>query len=387
MNPEIEFLSQDQVRDLRKLGRLSLTVLFLGMCLLGVAFWLGIARGRELERQAEQDRKLAEREAVAAKTAKTHASELAAFVEGRSPSVFTQGVPSVAEKLHPTATLTQGIGTVRFKLGVNPEPSISGLIKSVQYRLDPKLYATNVYEGVAPSYSAEVLVATCRSTVSADVELSDGRVTTVTFDWCQLSGWRDQVIYDSSRVQGAAELAPNCVATRALLFEVNKEVFNRIGPVQILKQLYRADRRWQPTSQSTPVTFVAQHRIGNESDLALVAKCRQPETCVSLAAAYAATARTAPPLVVCGAIRGFDKEEIPLPQLRDGVSPVEFEARAGWEKCFRLSACEVARFGATNDYPTSTCVRTDAGVPQALLECSAQTDCDSVLACAKAARR
>jgi hypothetical protein len=293
--------------------------------------------------------------------------------------VFTDGAPSIAEKLHPTAHFSRDASAARFTLSVDPDPSIVAEIKSVRYQLDPKLYANNIYQGTPPGFSVDAVVSNCRSTVSADIQLTDGQSAKVSFDWCKLSGWGE---YDASRVLGVAALPPSCSVTRAILFEVPKDVVGKIGPVQILKQVYRADLRWQPTNVSMPVTFVEQHRLGDDANLAVVAKCTHPNTCTSLASAFYAAARGTPPQVVCGDIPGFDKQEMTVPQLRDGIPPAEFEPRSAWEKCFRVSACEVARFGAATQYPISACLVADSSPPPALTECGIQLDCDSVLACA-----
>ena len=383
--PPKERLPDNLVLAMKRASRASVTFTALAAAIISLGTLVGIRHGEQLEQQAERARELATAKANEASVANRHADSLSAFVEGRTPSAVLSGPSTVADHLHPTATFKRDLGVTHFTLGMSADSELAGGIKGVTYKLNPAFFSENTFQAAAPRFEAVIDAGTCLSTVTAEVALMDGSSAKLTFDWCKLSGWTATPNYDRSELRGADQIHPSCTNVRALLFEMPNAIFRQVGPVQMLRQVYRADSKWQATGTSTPVTFVGQRRSGDDKNMALVAKCHAPEPCIALAAAYHAAAGGTPPTIQCGDIPGFDKVETTIPSLRDGAPASLFVPGSKWESCFRLTACEVSSIGTANQYPQSRCVSRQTPLADAVLDCAQRDTCGDVLTCAAVA--
>ncbi len=309
------------------------------------------------------------------------------YLTGQASSLVVSQSPVVNEALHPRVSYVRKGWKYNFVFAVDPTESLAPRIKAVRYHSDGSVFpAVEVNGENNRNFELHVEVPTCTSTVTATVEVKDEPPAIVRFDWCKISGWSDSVHYDPSKLHWVGFLPWNCVKTRAILMNIPESLTNRIDRLQELRQLYRADSRWQPKGGVSAVTFEAWRSSRNRQNVVIVANCKKPETCVDLAAAYYALAGGMLPELYCGSAPAalVSDEPVTLKQLPDGdQAEPNLVPRSAFEQCFRLSACEVATGATTVRYPISAC--TSNSISKELRDCSMREQCAEVLSCANAA--
>lgn len=373
-------LSPAALERARLASRQSLQLTVLGTLLvalaLGTAAWRLRKGGEKAIEQTEQLVHATEQ----VKQAQVQATQFAEYLDGKRPAVAVGDAPAWVSQVSPEVHYDNVRWRYRFNFSLKVPPEHRDELASVQFQVDPATYGDTAVLGTGPDFSASLEVDNCRSNATALLTLRDGRTAKLGFDWCGLSKWSANVHYDNKGLGNVNGYASNCVSSKALLVFVPEAHLDRVDRLQLLRQVYRADRRWQPAGGRSRVTFVAQHSTRNPTSVGIVAKCDKASVCVDLAAAYFAAAGGMRPELHCGDIPLLTREEAPLPGVLDDLAADASERATYVESCYRLSACEVATSGRTADFPISACLK--ATVPKPTVQCAKQQTCDQVLECA-----
>lgn len=356
----------------RRASRWSAALTALGalMTVAGIGLAIQAAHSSDVERLDKS---------VRLKNAEAQLQEATEFIAGDRSSVVL-GPTMVPTDIEPIVSYEPDGWSYSFRLALALSSDIAPHVRNVVYELDSEFYTASKREGVGPKQEARVKVAACYSSATARVSLDSGQQITLAFDWCKLAGWKPEFRYDASQVRGLEHFPRSCTKPSALLTLMHPDMLGRIGTVQIIRQLYRVDPRWRVTANSRPIEFEVHRSVRDAEQVAVVAKCSKPATCVAFAAAFYAVSGGMPPEVHCGKIPLVSDVSEPLAAIRQGAPPDELTPQSGWERCFRLSACEVATLGRNTQYPIGAC--TSEGVSRETLACAEKEACSEVLECA-----
>lgn len=370
---------------LKKSTRAAFVLSAGGILIMGAVLAAAIWRNSRSDNRIESaNRKLAAVESAARHDDKT-LREVQKFLSGQSESVIVAPFGDFNGTLIPKARYEYGKWRYKFYLGISVPTEVRSHIKRVSYQFDPEFYGFEPIDGTGDDFTAAVTVTSCHSKVNATIEFETANPVTVSFDWCKLSGWATRTHYDATNLGQIQIFPPDCSKSKVLLQFASEALLSRIGPLQVVRQLYRVDERWQPKSTAPSVQFFGLRSLRDPKQIAILAQCRMPEICVNLGAAYYALMHGMPPELHCGNVPLLADNLEAIPILPKGsLAHEELQPKSVLEECYRLSACEVASIGYTAQYSIAAC---NAGeIAKRTIECSRAESCDEVLTCAKDAK-